>query len=71
MLFLSIAIVISMVLITFKGVHIKFVHEMKYDTPSFKEVTETKETNEAQEDAATIDDMVKAVQDIFGGLEDE
>lgn len=83
MLYFSIALVICIALICFKGVHIELSHkniseiremylpEDKKKHPMGFNTNYTKEDFEQEEEeVASMDDMVRAVQDVLGGIAD-
>ena len=78
MIALSIALIVCAVLLCFKGIKVDYKHthietfqevEQNVMLPGFPTDNQLQEDQD-KEKAPTLDDMVQALQDVIGGIED-
>lgn len=73
MISLSIALVVCVGIVCFKGININYKHTYKQQFEKMKVLEDSDEFQDVQDtdDTPTLDSLVAAVQDVIGGIEDD
>ena len=73
MISLSIALIVCVGIVCFKGININYKHTYKQQFEKMEVLEDSDEFQDVQDtdDTPTLDSLVAAVQDVIGGIEDD